>query len=1316
MRRCTVLAIVFLCLFPVFSSAAPGQLDPAFGVAGIARSRAGDGWDIARAVAVQPDGKLVVAGYAGTYPDHAIALARYRVDGTLDPAFGEGGRVLISIGGADKATAVAIQPDGRIVVAGVSGAPNGADTAFALARFDADGSLDASFGTAGIVVTQVGAYADEANALVILPDGRLVVAGRSLAGAGFSFCVARYLPGGALDPSFNGTGIRVDSAGTSATFHAVASQPDGRVVAAGILTVSTEDFLALSRFNADGTRDATFGTDGLATWGGFPAMTAARAVAVLPDGRILAAGAAAGASLDVDDFAVVRFDAAGVPDATFGSAGIATVPVGAAGTTEMATAMTVLPDGRILLAGQSFGAAGADFALARLHEAGETDTTFGVAGRLIIPAGGAFDGAGLAPWGDGSFVIAGSGARDAGLDFAVAKLQPSGAPDPSFGGGTVVYTDFGRGSAGQWEAVAIAPGGGIVAAGIAGVGPDTRSAVGSFLADGSPDAAFGANGAAVFDIGPDTSALHAIALQPDGRILVAGDSGSGSGSNFALARLLPDGSLDTGFGNGGKVVRHFPDGGEDSARAVAVQVDGKVVVAGYCWNGDGLDFAVVRHHADGSPDLSFGTAGVVITPIGVGSDRAFALAFQPDGKIVVAGSAHNGVKTDIAVVRYTPTGLLDATFGAGGKVTTSIGTLADDGRAVVVQPDGRIVVAGSSLTPPMSTFTFVRYLADGALDTSFGVAGVAKVAASVGLSWANALARQADGRLVAAGVSQGGTGYDFALVRVMPTGSLDAAFGSNGIVVTPVGSGNDTALGMALQADGKAVVAGGAAGLVPPFTLARYLLEQTPDAISFAPRLGVTPGSVVTSDPAIVGGVTGTVPIQVSGGSYSIGCVPGAYTAMPGSIANGASVCVRHVASAYPVDMMTTTLVIGTTTATFSSTTAKAAGAVSVSSSASPSLAGSAVTFTATVSGAFGPPTGSVVFKADGAAFGAATLGPGGTALAATSALVSGVRMIVVEYGGDVLYAGAASAPLAQVVDPATSLARPAGDFSGDRKADLVWRDADGGLALWTMEGTAISATFFGVVDAGWQVVAVADADGDGKSDLFWWNPGLVSGYLWFLDGPSVRGMASLGSFGPEWRLLGSADFNGDGRSDALFRRSDGLLYTWLLDGGTILAQGSPGSPAPSWQVADLADFDGDGKADILMRSSVDGSIAIWKMDGVSLVSSLFPGAVDPAFWNIAAAADFDADGKADLLWQGANGDVWVWLMDGGTVKTADSLGNLGPGWRVRAVSDFTGDGKADVVWRFVDGTTYLWIMDGASIGATPQLPNPGGTWEIVTP
>jgi len=121
-------------------------------------------------------------------------------------------------------------------------------------------------------------------------------------------------------------------------------------------------------------------------------------------------------------------------------------------------------------------------------------------------------------------------------------------------------------------------------------------------------------------------------------------------------------------------------------------------------------------------------------------------------------------------------------------------------------------------------------------------------------------------------------------------------------------------------------------------------------------------------------------------------------------------------------------------------------------------------------------------------------------------------------------------------------------------------------------------------------------------------------------------------------------------------------------------------------------------------------------MDGVSLVSSLFPGAVDPAFWNIAAAADFDADGKADLLWQGANGDVWVWLMDGGTVKTADSLGNLGPGWRVRAVSDFTGDGKADVVWRFVDGTTYLWIMDGASIGATPQLPNPGGTWEIVAP
>jgi len=158
--------------------------------------------------------------------------------------------------------------------------------------------------------------------------------------------------------------------------------------------------------------------------------------------------------------------------------------------------------------------------------------------------------------------------------------------------------------------------------------------------------------------------------------------------------LAADGDLDTSFDSDGKVTTNF--GGSDAAYAVAVQPDGKIVVGGYPHNGSNYDFGVARYNSNGSLDTTFHSDGIVTTPIGSGNDLGYGIAIQSDGKIVVAGLSHNGSNYDFAVVRYNTDGTLDTTFHSDGIVTTPIGSGDDGGCGIAIQSDGKIVVAGYS--------------------------------------------------------------------------------------------------------------------------------------------------------------------------------------------------------------------------------------------------------------------------------------------------------------------------------------------------------------------------------------------------------------------------------------------------------------------------------------------------------------------------------------------------------------------------------------------------------------------------------------------
>ncbi|WP_419952931.1 beta strand repeat-containing protein [Methylobacterium sp.] len=425
---------------------------------------------------------------------------------------------------------------------------------------------------------------------------------------------------------------------------------------------------------------------------------------------------------------------------------------------------------------------------------------------------------------------------------------------PSFSGvGTgAVLTPVGASTSGDFgKSVVIQADGKIVVAGYGvGSGGSLEFAVVRYNTDGSLDTTFGTGGKILTPVGTANGVGNSVTVQADGKIVVAGwGSGSGTGQDFAVVRYNTDGSLDTTFGTGGKIITPLGTGtSSDVGNSVTVQADGKIVVVGQGAGSGGTDFAVVRYNTDGSLDTTFGTGGKILTAVGTttSNDYGNSVTVQADGKIVVAGTgAGSGTANDFAVVRYNADGTLDTGFGTDGKILTPVGTgtSSDIGYSVTVQSDGKIVVAGRGVGSGGTDIAVVRYNANGTLDTGFGTGG--KILTPVGTGTSpdsgNSVTVQADGKIVVAGYGQGSDGQDFAVVRYNADGTLDTSFGPNGTgkILTPVGAGtsSDQGYGVTVQADGKIVVAGQAAGngTSTDFAVVRYNADGSLDTTFNAP-------------------------------------------------------------------------------------------------------------------------------------------------------------------------------------------------------------------------------------------------------------------------------------------------------------------------------------------------------------------------------------------------------------------------------------------------------------------------------------------------
>ena len=331
--------------------------------------------------------------------------------------------------------------------------------------------------------------------------------------------------------------------------------------------------------------------------------------------------------------------------------------------------------------------------------------------------------------------------------------------------------------------------------------------------DGVIDSSFNGTGKLSTAIGDSHDYGASVLIQPDGKIVVSGQSYGFSRSQFCAVRYLTNGSLDTTFDKDGKVTTQLDDHFGTAVTSL-IQPDGKIVLGGAAHTVDGVHsyFALVRYHSNGSIDSSFGSAGIVLSSIRseTAYDECRSIALQSDGKIVAVGYSDTTIseskKYHIAVARYNTDGTLDHTFSGDGRLISVIGGTQDYAMSTAVQSDGRIIVAGYvSLTN--SDFALLRYLTNGSLDTTFGTGGIVTTAFGSGEDRGKGVVIQPDGKIVVAGYAAMSTG-DFALARYDTSGTLDPSFNIDGKVTCDFTAKYDGGEGIVLQPDGKIIVVG----------------------------------------------------------------------------------------------------------------------------------------------------------------------------------------------------------------------------------------------------------------------------------------------------------------------------------------------------------------------------------------------------------------------------------------------------------------------------------------------------------------------------
>lgn len=370
----------------------------------------------------------------------------------------------------------------------------------------------------------------------------------------------------------------------------------------------------------------------------------------------------------------------------------------------------------------------------------------------------------------------------------ISGQQRAGDPDAMFGNNGTNHYNYSEGNGpGLGQCLAVQPDGKILLAGYYGAhsGYGSEMAAIRFGADGAVDLGFGTNGSfKIYLTGPGQ--CRAIALRPDGKILLAGNYVPGEGRRFVVVRVRENGRIDDTFGYLG-IAKPYMIGNDNSIEAISLLPDGRILLAGTVnVNEYQRNFAVVLLSSDGVQDLTFGVNGLVQIPFPGGNviSELKSMSVSASGLVTLVGNAtaFGSTSTSIAIARISTDGTFDQSFGVGGRVLLPIGDGAAQG-AAVAEADGAVVVVGGLVEAGTSKFFVAKFRPDGTRDATFGVDGFTSMSVRTGTDdQANGVVLQPDGCIVAAGTSAvpDSANIVFALVRLLPNGSLDRAFGQAG--------------------------------------------------------------------------------------------------------------------------------------------------------------------------------------------------------------------------------------------------------------------------------------------------------------------------------------------------------------------------------------------------------------------------------------------------------------------------------------------------------------------------------------------------------
>jgi uncharacterized delta-60 repeat protein len=771
-----------------------------------------------QSIAMQGDGKILVAGYSqGTFK-----LVRYNTDGSLDPSFDGDGKVNTAFGFGfySYAQFVNLQTDGKILVTGWGYPTSITNSFFLLARYNPDGSLDTSFDTDGMAWT--GMSPSYGFSSTLQTDGKILVAG----GSPGSVALARFNPNGSMDASFgiggSGTVNTVVNSGFSTSFeysYSVTVQADGKILVAG--SGSGIDFI-LVRYNADGSLDTSFDGDGKVMTD-FGAYDFGDSLTVQADGKILVAGYSA-ATIDQSasyrygavDFALARYNVNGSLDVNFGVTPILeTQPPTVTSFSPLDEATCIAIGSNIVVTfnepiAKGTGnivlktAAGTTVAnynaatSANLSISGNTltinptaDLAYSTGYKVEFTAGTIKDLAGNSYAGTTSYNFTTNGIpvatsaavsaiEDAAKTGTLTGTDPEGSTltfakvaDPSHGTLTVnastgayVYTpasnyngadsftfkvnDGTADSAASTVNITVSavndlPTGSVIITGTATPGQILTATNTLADVDGLGAISYKWQAAGV-DILGATASIYTLTPGEVGKVITVianYTDAMGTAESKTSVPISVVGSNETmntapTFAAGdGKVTTDIS--GVDTYASAIVQTDGKILLAGFSVNFNGVDpfvatsgwdFALARFNTNGTLDTSFAGGGKLIEANGYGGEFGTNIAVQANGTILVVGSgrANIGSSFDFALIRFIADGGLDTSFSGDGKLTTDIGSASiDSGNSVVVQADGKILVAGHTddgVTPTTGEmahvdFALVRYNADGGLDYTF---------------------------------------------------------------------------------------------------------------------------------------------------------------------------------------------------------------------------------------------------------------------------------------------------------------------------------------------------------------------------------------------------------------------------------------------------------------------------------------------------------------------------------------------------------------------------------------------------------------------